>query len=129
MLIRVFLGWLRGERGHCGMVAVPSAEEEDAKRPSRERESLAGERTRIVNRMKGALARLGVRGFKPTLRGAPERLEALRQQNQANGVLLSRRRREVGWALRHIGRVESTGVYDARGQSGARPQARCLGVG
>jgi transposase len=28
--------------------------------------------------MKGALARLGVRGFKPTLRGAPERLEALR---------------------------------------------------
>ena len=60
---------------------------------------------------------------------AAERLEALRQQNQANGVLLSRRRREVGWALRHIGRVESTGVYDARGQSGTRPQARCLGVG
>ncbi|MGY1408010.1 MULTISPECIES: flagellar protein FlgN [unclassified Luteimonas] len=60
---------------------------------------------------------------------AAERLEALRQQNQANGVLLSRRRREVGWALRHIGRVESTGVYDSRGQPGARPQARCLGVG
>jgi flagellar biosynthesis/type III secretory pathway chaperone len=60
---------------------------------------------------------------------AAERLEALRQQNQDNGVLLSRRRREVGWALRHIGRVESTGVYDSRGQPGARPQARCLGVG
>ena len=58
-----------------------------------------------------------------------ERLEALRQQNQANGVLLSRRRREVGWALRHLGRVESTGVYDSRGQPGARSQARCLGVG
>ncbi len=40
MLMRVFLGWLRGERGHCGMVAVPTLEEEDAKRPSRERESL-----------------------------------------------------------------------------------------
>jgi transposase len=78
MLMRVFLGWLRGERGHCGMVAVPSAEEEDAKRPSREREGLVGERTRIVNRMKGALARLGIRGFKPELRRAPERLEALR---------------------------------------------------
>lgn len=60
---------------------------------------------------------------------AAERLEALRLQNQANGVLLSRRRREVGWALRHIGRVEATGVYDSRGQPGARPQARCLGVG
>jgi transposase len=60
------------------MAAVPTLEQEDAKRPSREREGLVGERTRIVNRMKGALARLGVRGFKPTLRKAPERLAALR---------------------------------------------------
>jgi hypothetical protein len=57
------------------------------------------------------------------------RLSALRELNQANSVLLARRRREVSWALRHIGRVESTGVYDSTGQPGARPQARCLGVG
>ena len=78
MLTRVFLGWLRGERGHCGMVAVPTIEEEDAKRPSRERENLVGERTRIINRMKSALARLGIRGFKPQLRKAPQLVEALR---------------------------------------------------
>ena len=78
LLMRVFLGWLRGERGHCRMVAIPTLAEEDAKRPSRERESLVGERTRIVNRMKAALARLGIRGFKPGLRKAPQRLEALR---------------------------------------------------
>src|SRR5713226_1636219 len=78
MLMRVFLGWLRGERGHCSMVAVPTIDEEDAKRPGRERESLVGERTRIINRMKAALARLGIRGFKPELRNAPARLEALR---------------------------------------------------
>jgi transposase len=78
MLMRVFLGWLRGERGHCQMVAIPTLEEEDAKRPSRERECLVGERTRIINRMKSALARLGIRGFKPELRKAPQRLEALR---------------------------------------------------
>jgi transposase len=60
------------------MVAVPTIEEEDAKRPSRERESLVGERTRIINRMKAALARLGIRGFKPELRRASQRLEALR---------------------------------------------------
>jgi transposase len=78
LLKRAFLGWLRGEPGHCTMAAVPTLEEEDAKRPSREREGLVGERTRIVNRMKGALARLGVRGFKPGLRKAPERLAALR---------------------------------------------------
>jgi transposase len=40
MLSRVFLGWLRSERGHCGMVAIPTLEDEDARRPSRERESL-----------------------------------------------------------------------------------------
>ena len=66
MLMRVFLGWLRGERGHCGMVAIPTMEEEDARRPSRERESLVNERSRITNRMKSALARLGVRGFQAT---------------------------------------------------------------
>jgi transposase len=76
--MRVFVGWLRGERGHCAMVAIPTLEEEDAKRPSRERESLVGERTRIGNRMKSTLARLGIRGFKPHLRKAPERLAALR---------------------------------------------------
>ena len=54
LLKRAFLGWLRGEPGHCSMAAVPTLEEEDAKRPSREREGLVGERTRIVNRMKGA---------------------------------------------------------------------------
>ena len=70
LLKRAFLGWLRGEPDHCSMAAVPTLEEEDAKRPNRERESLVGERTRIVNRMKGALARLGIRGFKPTLRNA-----------------------------------------------------------
>ena len=78
MLIRVFLGWLRGERGHCGMVAIPTLADEDAKRPSRERENLVAERTRISNRLKSALARLGIRGFKPTLRKAPQRLAGLR---------------------------------------------------
>jgi len=78
LLKRAFLGWLRGEPDHCSMAAVPTLEQEDAERPSREREGLVGERTRTVNRMKGALARLGVRGFKPTLRNAAERLAALR---------------------------------------------------
>ena len=78
LLKRVFLGWLRGEPDHCRMAAIPSLEEEDARRPNRERESLVGERTRIVNRIKAALTRLGVRGFKPTLRSASQQLETLR---------------------------------------------------
>jgi transposase len=78
LLKRAFLGWLRGEPNHCSMAAVPTLEQEDAKRPTREREVLVGERTRIVNRMKGTLARLGIRGFNPAPRRAPERLETLR---------------------------------------------------
>ena len=78
LLKRAFLGWLRGEPNHCSMAAVPTLEQEDAKRPNREREVLVGERTRIVNRMKGTLARLGIRVFNPALRRAPERLETLR---------------------------------------------------
>src|SRR6476646_9548030 len=68
LLKRGFLGWLRGERGHCSMARVPTIAEEDAKRPNRERDCLVGERTRIVNRIKSTLARLGIRNFKPTLR-------------------------------------------------------------
>src|SRR5580693_9578468 len=67
LLKRGFLGWLRGERDHCKMARGPTIAEEDAKRPNRERECRVKERTRIVNRMKATLARLGVRNFKPTL--------------------------------------------------------------
>ena len=77
LLKRGFLGWLRGERGHCTMARIPTMAEEDAKRPNRERECLVRERTRIVNRMKGTLARLGIRNFKPTLRKAAEHLATL----------------------------------------------------
>jgi transposase len=78
LLKRAFLGWLRGERDHCSMAAISTFEEEDAKRPNRERENLVGLRTRIINRLKGAFIRLGIRGFNPKLRKAPERLAALR---------------------------------------------------
>src|SRR5215471_2418672 len=78
LLQRVFLGWLRGERGHCSMAPIPTLEEEDARRPGRERELLVGEQTRLINRMKSAGARFGIRGFKPQLRRAAERLAGLR---------------------------------------------------
>src|SRR5882762_2468259 len=44
LLKRGFLGWLRGERGHCTMARIPTIAEEDAKRPNRERDCLVGER-------------------------------------------------------------------------------------
>jgi transposase len=78
LLLRAFLGWLRGEPEHCRMAAIPSLEQEDDKRPSREREHLVGEQTRLINRLKAALARLGIRDVKPTLKKAAGSLDALR---------------------------------------------------
>jgi transposase len=60
------------------MAAIPTIEEEDAKRANRERETLVCERSRIINRMKACLIRFGVRSFKPTLRKAPELLAKVR---------------------------------------------------
>ena len=84
LLKRAFLGWLRGEAGHCSMAAIPTIEEEDARRPNRERENLVGERTRIGNRMKATLARFGIRSFKFTLRHADERLNDVRTAEAAS---------------------------------------------
>ncbi len=78
LLMRALLGWLRGEARHCSMASIPSLAEEDAKRPSREQEKLSADRGRIVNKMKAALVRLGIRGFNVTLRKAAERLAELR---------------------------------------------------
>lgn len=78
LLMRAFLGWLRGEADHCSMAAIPTLEEEDRKRPNREHQNLSGEKTRIINRVKGALIRLGIRNFNANLRNAAERLKEVR---------------------------------------------------
>jgi transposase len=78
MLLRGFLGWLRGARGHCTMAIVPTMEQEDAKRPHREREGLIQEKTRVVNRMKSVRIQFGVRNFNPVLKKAHEKLESVR---------------------------------------------------
>jgi transposase len=98
--MRAFLGWLRGEKCHCSMVAIPTVEEEDARRPNRERGNLVTEQTRIVNQIKAILARFGVRTFRPTLRKAAEKLDGLRT---AEGTpLLENTRAEL---RRHLARL------------------------
>jgi transposase len=78
LLKRSYLGWLRGEKKHCSMVAVPSREAEDGKRPLHERERLVGEATRLVNRMKGLLALHGIAKFNVRSKTVPQRLPVLR---------------------------------------------------
>jgi transposase len=64
-LMRVFLAYLRGEPRVCSMVHVPSVEDEDRKRRTRERERLLKERTAHTNRIKGLLFGQGIRDAMP----------------------------------------------------------------
>lgn len=60
--------------------------------------------------------------------GESAELEVLAERNRANGVLLSRRRREVNWALRQLGRSEDAPAYDSKGQSQQLTARRPLAV-
>lgn len=49
--------------------------------------------------------------------GEADSLQELAERNRANGALLARRRREVDWSLRQLGRSENASAYDAKGRS------------
>ena len=140
LLKRGFLGWLRGERGHCTMARTPTITEEDAKRPNRERECLVGERARIANRMKATLARLGIRNFKPTLRKAAERLATLHTPEGSalppNALAeLQREIARLGFVTRQIKEIEEARQKRLEQEPETEPHAmvrhlvRVVGVG
>jgi transposase len=76
-LLRVLAAKFAGDPGACRTVVVPSVEEEDAKRPHREREFLVQERVRIENRIAALLATQGVRE-RPSLGSWDADMRALR---------------------------------------------------
>ena len=76
-MLRVLAAWLGGDRQVCSMVRVPTPDEEDAKRPHREREHLVQERLRIENRIEALLFTQGIRA-RPSLRSWERDLAELR---------------------------------------------------
>ena len=124
LLMRAFLGWLRGEKRHCSMVAIPTVEEEDARRPNRERGNLVTEQTRIVNQIKAVLTRFGIRTFRPTLRKAEEQLEGLRTAEGA--PLLENTRAELRRYLARLRVVREQILRSSRAAwaSSQRPQRK-----
>ena len=76
-LLRVVMRWWHGDRQACHMLQVPSPGEEDAKRPSRERQRLVKERIQHVNRIKGLLATQGIYDFHPLRPDREARLAGL----------------------------------------------------
>jgi transposase len=122
------------------MARIPTIAEEGAKRPNRERECLVRERTRIVNRMKGTLARLGIRNFKPTLRKAAERLATL--HTPEGSVLppnvsaeLQRNMARLGFVVSQIKEIEAARQKRLEQEPETEPHAmvrllaRVVGVG
>src|SRR3954447_13760570 len=61
-LLRTLMALERGEAQVCRVVHVPSPEQEDARRRSRERARLVVERGQHVSRIKGLLMTQGIRG-------------------------------------------------------------------
>ena len=76
-LLRVLAAYDRGDRQVCSVLRVPTPEEEDAKRPHREREHLVQERVRIENRIEALLLTQGIRK-RPSLRRWEAELAELR---------------------------------------------------
>jgi transposase len=60
LLVRTLMAYLRGEPRVVRIVRVPSVEQEDARRASRERERLVVEQTAHTNRIKALLRLLGM---------------------------------------------------------------------
>jgi transposase len=77
-LMRAFLAHLRGEPRACSVVRVPSVEDEDRKRRTRERQRLGKERTAHTNRIKGLLHGQGIRDAMPLKPGFIAGLKGLR---------------------------------------------------
>lgn len=99
-LVRTLLAYKRGEPRVCAMVRVPTPEEEDQRRLSRERKTLTGERVAHVNRIKGLLFTHGVE-YEPAHRNRRARLEELRTRD--GGLLPTHLKQQIS---RELDRLE-----------------------
>ena len=113
-MLRVLAAWLAGDQQVCSMVRVPTPEEEDAKRPHREREHLVQERLRIENRIEALLFTQGIRK-RPSLRSWERDVAELRTGDgralpSLLRVELNRLRRRLVRALELIREVEAERV-------------------
>jgi transposase len=77
-LMSALLRYLRGEPRACSMVRVPSPEDEDRRRVTRERDRLLKERTGHTNRITGLLHAQGIRDTNPFARGFLVSLNTMR---------------------------------------------------
>jgi transposase len=130
-LMRAFLAHLRGEPRVCSIVHVPTVEDEDRKRRSREREYLIKERTAHINRIKGLLHGQGIRDVK--LRD-PSFIESLASLRTGDGRplpprLLDEIRREherLCLLVKQINELEARSRAELRAAVPGSPEAKIM---
>jgi transposase len=130
-LMRAFLAHLRGEPRVCSIVHVPTGEDEDRKRRTRERERLLKERTAHINRIKGLLLGQGIREINPLDRSFIENLTRLRT---GDGRLLPMRLKEeiareherLRLVARQIAALEAQSRTELRAAQPGSPEARIM---
>jgi transposase len=130
-LMRAFLAHLRGEPRVCSIVHVPSVDDEDRKRRTRERDRLIQERTAHNNRIKGLLHGQGIRDVNPLDRSFVESLAGLRTGD--GSPLPERLREEIAreherlcLVVRQIKELEAQSKAELREAQPGSPQARIM---
>jgi transposase len=129
-LMRAFLAHLRGEPRVCSIVHVPSVEDEDRKRRTRERDRLIQERTAHGNR-KGLLHGQGIRDVNPLDRSFVKSLAGLRT---GDGRPLPERLREeiareherLCLVVRQLNELEAKSKAELRAAQPSSPEARIM---
>ena len=96
-LLRTLMAHRRGESRVWSVVQPPTPEDEDRKRPHRERQNLLKERGRHVNRIKGLCSQQGILDYEPMRADRHQRLAELetRDGRQLQPLLLAEIRREL----------------------------------
>ena len=135
-LLRTLMALERGESQVCRVVHVPSPEQEDARRRSRERARLVVERGAHSSRIKGLLMTQGVRDFEPTRRDWQAQLEALRTVDdkplapclQAELLRECRRLRQVMEMIAEVEAEQKAVAMAEEGNAARLAQLRGIGL-
>jgi transposase len=130
-LMRAFLAHLRGEPRVCSIVHVPTVEEEDRKRRTRERDRLIKECTAHSNRIKGLLHGQGIRDVSPLDRSFVKSLAGL---HTGDGHLLPERLKEeivreherLCVVTRQLKQLEAKSKAELRAARPGSPEARIM---
>jgi len=130
-LMRAFLAHLRGEPRVCSIVHVPTVEEEDRKRRTRERDRLIKECTAHSNRIKGLLHGQGIRDVHPLDRSFVKSLAGLRTGDgrplpERLKEEIAREHERLRLVVRQLKELEVKSKAELRAARPGSPEARIM---